>query len=209
MNPTAPGADERRARVNLLRALNRPSTPPPAPPAPETAPAGDWWERLYDDAHDDHAGPVPKRRGRIPSLRKPPAATVEPPAAVEEWVETTDPDDPARGPRTRYVPIPSTRIHTLYTGLEPRARWAIYTGTAAAAGWGLGLEQLLQGLIAECGHDTGQTLPAVLVGLGLITACALIDRRTRYWWPPLAWVCRIPLASALLALALYAPGVTL
>lgn len=31
----------------------------------------------------------------------------------------------------------------------------------------------------------------------------LIDRRTRGWWPPLAWVMRIPLASAALAMALY------
>jgi hypothetical protein len=203
---TTPGADERRARAFLLRALDGPTTPPPAPPAPPTGEG--WWERLYDGSHTDHAGPVPKRRGCIPSMRKPtvPAEPVEP---AEEWVETTDPEDPAHAPRTRYVPIPSARIHTLYTGLEPRARWVAYTGSAAAAGWGLGLEQLLQGAIAECGHDTGQTLPAVLLGLGLITACALIDRRTRYWWPPLAWVCRIPLASALLALCLYAPGVTL
>lgn len=31
----------------------------------------------------------------------------------------------------------------------------------------------------------------------------LIDRRTRTWWPPLAWTMRVPLASAALALALY------
>ncbi|WP_231905028.1 MULTISPECIES: hypothetical protein [Streptomycetaceae] len=30
--------------------------------------------------------------------------------------------------------------------------------------------------------------------------------RTRRWWWPLRWVARIPLASALLATALYAPG---
>jgi hypothetical protein len=165
-----------------------------------------WWERLYDDAHTDHGGPVPKRRARVPSMRKP--AAVEPDGEPVEWVEEDDPADPARTPRTRYVPIPSDRIHTAYAGLEPRARWILHTGTAAATGWGIGLEQALRGLIAECGHDTGQVLPGVLLGLTLVTAGALLARRTRHWWPPLAWACRIPLASALLAVALYAPGVT-
>lgn len=48
--------------------------------------------------------------------------------------------------------------------------------------------------------------PAGLV-LGAATVCAvpwlIADRFTRRWWPPLAWVCRIPLASAVLAAALY------
>jgi hypothetical protein len=32
------------------------------------------------------------------------------------------------------------------------------------------------------------------------------DRRTRHWWPGLAWAARIPLATAITALALWAPA---
>jgi hypothetical protein len=34
----------------------------------------------------------------------------------------------------------------------------------------------------------------------------LVDRRFRYAWAPVRWLARVPLASALLASALYAPG---
>ena len=39
------------------------------------------------------------------------------------------------------------------------------------------------------------------------TVGAYASYRARGWWPPLAWTCRIPFSTALLALALYAPGV--
>lgn len=45
-------------------------------------------------------------------------------------------------------------------------------------------------------------------GASLVGGLLVVNRWTRRWWPPLAWACRIPLASVLLALALYAPGVT-
>jgi hypothetical protein len=32
------------------------------------------------------------------------------------------------------------------------------------------------------------------------------DRRTRHWWPGIAWAARIPLATAVLAVALWAPA---
>lgn len=49
--------------------------------------------------------------------------------------------------------------------------------------------------------------------LGLVAAGAVlcgagwwIARRSRHWWRPLRWICRIPLTSAVLSLALYTPS---
>jgi hypothetical protein len=212
----APGADERRARLNLLRALDGAR---PVPPPPRTR---DW----LDDIIDDREPPAPARpvAPRLPDWRKretadliPPAESLPEPVAVagtvgeqpEEAASDVEGEPvkprPRRDPH-RYLPIPTDRVHHAYAGLPARARAVLYTGGAAGLGWAFGLPQTMHSWIADCGHDQGPTAGLVL-GAGLILACAvLVDRRTRGWWPPLAWVCRIPLASALLALALYAPG---
>ncbi len=47
-------------------------------------------------------------------------------------------------------------------------------------------------------------LMPLVAGLGTAGLLAYIDRRWLHaWWPPLAWVLRAPLASAVLALAIY------
>lgn len=196
---TTPGADERRARALLIRALEHP-TPPPAPPAPAPRP-DDWWERLYDQAQNDHAGAVPKQR-RIPSLRPPKSRPDEP-----GWEDEPGPDEttPQAVRRNRRDPV--RRIQTEYAGLQPRIRWLINTGAGAALGWALGLEHLFGGWISSCGHDTTPGT-GVILGVGLLGVCSYAAHATRRYWPPLAWACRIPATTALLALALYAPGVT-
>jgi hypothetical protein len=89
--------------------------------------------------------------------------------------------------------------------LSPKSRAALYNASAAGAGWMLGLYQQFAHAIADCG--THSISGALVLGLG---SCLLIahvwDRRTRHWWPGIAWVARIPLATALTALALWAPA---
>ncbi|MGV4930293.1 hypothetical protein [Streptomyces sp. HJ7] len=90
--------------------------------------------------------------------------------------------------------------------LNPRARRLVYNGSAAALGWYLHLGPPISALIKTCGREAGIGA-ALVLGLGICGAAAwLVDRRTRHWWPPLAWVCRAPLATAVLALCLYAPA---
>lgn len=216
---TGPGADERRIR-HLLTTRGVGYAPQKPPP-----PTG-WWDALYDDAHTDHHpspdtphAPAPRlpdwRKGETSDLRgddpdrpdEPAPAAKTTPAAVEpdeddqQW---TDIDEPAPTPR----PGAARRAHAAYLDLPGRLQTAIYTGTAAAGGYTLGLVPLFESWITNCGTDTSTTAALILGSALVIATGTLIDRRTRHWWGPLPWLCRIPLASALLALALYAPGAT-
>lgn len=220
---TAPGADERRARLILLRALDG------GRPAP--ARGRDWLDDILDD-RPTPAGPPPVAP-RLPDWRKGETADLTPPAPVQPPVEPAeqphseaaqdpqdppadDPADDAPAPVKQRPHAPAGRTldpaikHARHTigQLPARTRALAYTGSAAGAGWLFGLPQQFESWITECGHDTG-TSGALALGAGLVLACGvLVDRRTRHWWGPLPWLCRIPLASAILSLALYAPGVT-
>lgn len=221
---TTPGADELRMRRLLNGALGHTPAPPPSPPA-DTSDA--WWNELYPD--DDDEVPAKVRRVRIASPRLPnwrkgevvdldkadpddPEADDEEEEAPPDWEEdTADPDDPAaRTPGAVRNPgrLGARRAAAAYMDLPPRTRWLLVASAQAGAGWFLGLEPAMTGWIATCRHDTGSATTALILGAGMVATGAYAAHRTRLWWPPLAWACRIPLASALLALALYAPGVT-
>ncbi|MEE4541010.1 hypothetical protein V2S66_03380 [Streptomyces sp. V4-01] len=227
--PRAPGADEVRARHNLRLAVR--GFDSPAEPVMSS-----WWDELYDSAHDDHhrpdalPAPAPRlgdwRKGESTDLRgdrpdevpEPPETKPEP--VVEQLLdeedegEWEDVDEPEPQPVGRTAPARArrqtagARAQHEYAQLPGRIRWLLYTGTAAAAGYWVQLAPLMEGWITDCGRDTG-TSGALALGIGLVLACGvLIDRRTRGWWGPLPWLCRIPLASAVLALLLFAPGGT-
>ncbi|MFI9630952.1 hypothetical protein [Streptomyces sp. NPDC052042] len=77
---------------------------------------------------------------------------------------------------------------------------------AAGVGYWLGLVPLIGYAIEECGRTTSIG-GALTLGFGVVLFVAHVwDRKTRHWNPLLAWVARIPLASAITALALYAPA---
>jgi hypothetical protein len=214
----APGADERRARLNLIRALNG---GPAVSPRPR-----DWLDDILDD-RPTPAGPPPVaprlpdwRKGETadlsgPAVERPEQPAPEPAQGPQEppaggWADE-DPD-PARArpqaPAGRALEPAVKQARHAYEQLPRRVRTLLYTGGAAAAGWAFHLPQTFKSWITACGHDT-TTSGALILGAGIVLACGvLVDRRTRNWWGPLPWLCRIPLASALLALALYAPGVT-
>jgi hypothetical protein len=217
------GADERRVR-QLLTARGV-SYAPQQPPPPAAGRDRDWLDDILDETRPPAAAPrLPDwRTGQTADLRGPdpdrpdkPTKHAPRPAVDDDQDEDDEdgwddvPDEPAKPPATgrRGHRPAAQRLHADYLDLPRRTRWVLYSGASAATGYAIGLVPLMEGWIVDCGHDTSPKA-AVLLGLGIATAAGiLIDHRTRHWWGPLPWLCRIPLASALLALALYAPGVT-
>ncbi|MGV9755414.1 hypothetical protein ACWDUC_06200 [Streptomyces tricolor] len=166
----------------------KPKTLPATPPEHSTSPGttADWWDQLYnDDATEAPAAPTTD------------TADDEPAAAT--WLT----------PQPGYYPHPTVpafiaQAPTRIT-LSPKTRAGLYNASAAGAGWALGLYDPLASALADCG--THSISGALVLGTG---GCLLIahawDRRTRHWWPGIAWAARIPLATAILALALWAPA---
>ena len=119
-------------------------------------------------------------------------------------------DDEDDASRQRAPRRPLREYLTDHGDQERRFRRLVYNSTAAGAGWCLGLVGEADGLLHECGASTGDSVAALILGAGFVAAALmLVDRRTRGWYAPLAWVCRIPLASAALALALFTPHIVL
>ncbi|MGW7711600.1 hypothetical protein [Streptomyces sp. NPDC054771] len=90
--------------------------------------------------------------------------------------------------------------------LSPGTLRLLANGAAAGVGYWLGLVPMLGSWIEECARTTSIGGGLVLGGSICLALGHFWDRRTRHWNPGLAWAARIPLASALTALALYAPA---
>jgi len=128
--------------------------------------------------------------------------------------ETTP--QPARGPVFAPAPDYYPRPHMPATltaipdraaaALSPKTRRALYNASAAGAGWGLGLYQQCAAALADCGQQYSASGALVLGVGGCLLVAHFWDRRTRHWWPGIAWAARIPLATLILALALWAPA---
>jgi hypothetical protein len=180
-----------------------------------------WWDRLYDptnhdtyDHADDRAEPdEPEPEDEPvdePADRNPPWWSVrgnrrqEDDGQDDEIEEEEDLEEEPAEPRDRPQRPGTYRRRRRTVDTRPaRWRWALYNGTAAGTGWGLGLERYLNSAITSCARETNP-VAGIILGLGMAAVIRIfIDSRTRYWWPPLAWFLRIPLASAVLALALY------
>jgi hypothetical protein len=113
------------------------------------------------------------------------------------------------------APRPTTSQARKYIDQHPRLRTVAYNATAAAAGWWCGLGPwMFDGITHYGAHDVAR---GVWVGVGLALFSLLAEWKTHAWRHPgrallvraLGWAGRIPLASALLALALYGPDATL
>ena len=190
MSNTEPGADERRIKALLKqRGVGPDAEPPPLPPGPP--PAGfdpepddeDWWT---DDMFETPVGDEdeqPEERERTPAFEPQP----------DYW------------PRPHTPAVISRVRDRAPAAFSPGTRSLLYNATAAGAGWAFGLYQQLAWALNDLGKDSIRG--ALVLGVG---GCLLIahvwDRRTRHWWPGIAWVARIPLATAICALALWAPA---
>jgi hypothetical protein len=115
-------------------------------------------------------------------------------------------------PEPDYYPRPhlpaaiATAPERASAALSPKTRRALYNASAAGAGWGLGLYQQCARALADCGQQYSVSGALVLGVGGCLVIAHVWDRRTRHWWPGIAWAARIPLATAFLALALWAPA---
>ncbi|MFG2533541.1 hypothetical protein [Streptomyces sp. NPDC048516] len=203
-------------------------TTPPPPSEPPTvhlsSTDGDWWERLDgrtpaggripdwwtgervalgDDQHPEAGSNDHQPEGNHPEVT--PAA-----AQLPEDQDQDQDQDPARGrwlrPALDYYPDFTAHAEKVRPALSAKTRAALYNASAAGAGWCCGLVPKLGDLIAECGREASITAALLVGGGGCLLVMHLWDRRTRHWWPGIAWVARIPLASAVTALALYAPA---
>lgn len=164
--------------------------------------ADDWWERLYADAD---APPQPTRIRLRKRSRD--AAAAEQHTRVHVDIVQPQPRDTIRGAAASLLPDDPRRA--------ARIRFTAYNGSAAAAGWWLGITQWCTQGITESGRgDVGE---GVWVGVGLIVAALVLELRSHRMRDPgrpplvrfLGWALRIPLASAVLALALYGPNAAL
>lgn len=166
-----------------------------------------WWERLYADAAD--APPQPPRiRVRKTRSRSRGSAAEQEHTRVHVDIMQPQPRDTIRGAAATLLPDDPRRA--------ARIRWVAYNGAAAAAGWWLGIEQFCAQGIAESGR-AGGVPEGVWVGIGLILGTLPIELFTHRLRDPgrhrfiraLGWTARIPLAAAVLALALYGPNAAL
>ena len=187
--PTEPGGDELRIQAILkARGVGPDAVPPAVPPRlpdgfePDGEPQA-WWshERPHNGAVKDEATEEQNDR---------------PPAFVPQ---------PGYWPHP-HTPAALTRMpERAAAAISPGTRRLLYNATAAGTGWLLGLYDQFARAIADCGQQS--ISGALVLGLGGTALIAHVwDRRTRHWWPGIAWAARIPLATAILAVALWAPA---
>lgn len=205
---------------------------PPMPTHPPTT--GDWWDRLYADDTDNTRRPAeaPATADRLPNWRKGETVALGedrgedngqehddvPGDADEEAAEAgtqgegqqhAAPVRMADGwfiPAPHYYPTAHVETAKARVALSPKTRSLLYNAAAAGTGYVFGLVPFLSHSIADCGRNFSISGALVLGCGGLTVVMHVWDRRTRHWWGPLAWAARIPLASIVTALALYAPA---
>lgn len=216
MDETKPGPDEVRMRGILRRQgvgydAGLPAVPPRLPDGYEPVPAPDaWWDELYPEEQPAPAKPVPAPRGSDWWSKGQRADAGEPEAAEEPDAEPAGPGpfapQPGYWPRPHVPDVVHRTRERADIAISAGTRRFLYNATAAGAGWGLGLYHQFAGALADCGsqYSIGGALVLGLGGSALIAH--VWDRRTRHWWPGIAWVARIPLATAIVALALWAPA---
>ncbi|MFE5873022.1 hypothetical protein ACFQ6V_30825 [Streptomyces roseifaciens] len=187
--------------------------PRPAPPAAPRLP--DWWKSK-------------------PLLPAPPAPDQEPEEEAAEpgddgqpaaWTGEPDPDKPEHEQaeeefeepeQPREHPVRRGPVRTVLDTVtkdpkrQRRLEVSAYNGAAAGTGWWAGIGPWVHDSLVFYGqHDTPN---GVYVGCG-VAAAALLEIRSHSWRGPNAhvvmrlagWLARIPLAAAVLALALYTP----
>ncbi|MFD3511216.1 hypothetical protein [Nocardia sp. NPDC058666] len=166
-------------------------TPTVPEPRDEQPSGDDWFDRLYADADlapAAQAAPEQDPEGDNPELSKDDSEPTGTP-----WFT----------PQAGYWPtLPDMPKPSLSDG----AKKFLFNVGAGAAGWAFGLTPTFGGWIAACGRDYSISAALVLGGGICLGIAAFWDSRTRHWCRPLAWFARIPLASAVTALALYAPA---
>jgi hypothetical protein len=179
---------------------NKPTSLVPEPHPDDQEPSkqeGDWLDRLWADA----------------DLAPAPPAADEPEAEAEAEAATEEQEEDQKSPGGWFVPQPgywpTPTVEVPKPSLSDGTKRFLYNVGAGAAGWAFQLTPTIGGWIADCGRDYSISAALVLGGGICLGIAVFWDSRTRHWRGGLDWVARIPLASALTALALYAPASTL
>ncbi|MEW1798145.1 hypothetical protein [Streptomyces niveus] len=185
-----------------------PAAAPVAAPRRARSRLGAWWERrdVLEDEVQDEDEDLEDGDGDVLE-DEPDAGDAGPEESgdQEEIAETAPADRRWMRPAPEYYPAPPAR-RAPREAVSPGTRRLIYNAAAAGAGYLLGLTPTVGGWIEDCGETTSIG-GALVLGCGICGVVAHVwDRRTRHWWVGLAWLARIPLASSLTALALYAPA---
>ncbi|MFF3092290.1 hypothetical protein [Streptomyces cyaneofuscatus] len=215
---TNPDDDERQLRARLRRLIDGPPPKAPAQPNPlvqvryippptaaPTAPADDDDED--QELEDDEPEPTRPWWQLAPGPFR--TAAPEPAQAPEEtevapgFYVTVNQPEPAAPPWT----VPDPAAEQAAERLHRRRIWLAYHAGAAAVGWYFGLVGLMRGLLA----DAGPAAPGAGVLMGLVTWIVASYLPGLPYMPPalrpvMVWAARIPVCSAVLALAFHAPG---
>ncbi|QKW06982.1 hypothetical protein HUT18_11800 [Streptomyces sp. NA04227] len=101
-------------------------------------------------------------------------------------------------------PAPKQSLIQWWLGLEAPKRWALYNGTALAAGFFFGIPQYFTAETAYLVHTYGSwTDRHVCLWYGVAVGVWALDNRTRGWFPLFALAGRIPLISMVVGTLLY------
>ncbi|NUO42402.1 MAG: hypothetical protein HOV82_10220 [Streptomyces sp.] len=206
MSDTRPGADERRIQALLKQRGVGPDATPPA--VPRQIPRGfeprtrDW----FDDLAEYNAPAAP-----TPPAPEQPAAPPQPVTKEPKPKGSSKTRRPGRGGGPQYAPLtpsssPRQSLLDAYDRIPPRVKWLAYHASSAYLGWSIGLVDwatYVTGWIA----DTGPIGPQAVFWYATAGATALLYRRTRRWWWPIAWLAAVPATSTVTGVLLYAPNI--
>ncbi|MFI2215136.1 hypothetical protein [Streptomyces sp. NPDC020141] len=174
----------------------------------------DWWEKKSedlpeadqqladDDAQDDDHVVEPGDDEPVTEEEESADDGDTPESSTEKTEEGSDgrwfrPPPPDYWPSLPDLPARPT--------ISDRTRRLLYNVGAGVVGYIYGPTDTFGRWIESCGRDYSIS-GALVLGAGLCAVTAIWDSRTRHWRAGLHWFARIPLASAITALALYAPA---
>jgi hypothetical protein len=101
-------------------------------------------------------------------------------------------------------PSPKQSVLQWWLGMSGPARWGLYNGTAAAAGFALHVVQFFHAeTVYLVAHHHSWTDPYVCIWYGVAVGLWVFDYKTRSFWPMFALAARIPLISAVVGVLLY------
>ncbi len=204
---------------------------PAAPPSSPRMPEKDWWDAVYKDDQADQdtfTGNTPVQPAEPQSEDAPAEADAasEPEGAADpeeqpepnKWQRSRkarpqkpgleQPIKPTPGAaRTAWdtrPPAPRQSLADAWDRVPYRLKWLGYHSTAAYLGWSVGLVDWATHVtdwIATSDPTSGQAVFWYATAAGT----ALIYRRTRSWWRPVAWLAAVPVTSTIVGVLLYAP----
>lgn len=181
-------------------AADEPAAEDDTEPHPEEPEDSEDAEDGVDDAQPDAPGPAAPRRPTAPRRGR-----LRPRSRSRSRVGYPSPTAPRALVDTPAAPRRS--LLDAAASVEPRIRWLILHGCAAAAGYAIGwvnYSTRTAAWIAQNGWLNASTVFWCLIALG----CEALHHRTRQTRLPIRWACAIPITSIITGTLLYGTGWT-